>query len=54
MVYEFVGARQNSVLTINSKRYGCSSEKPGGGGYHVISIFGDLLNNSAVNLFSEK
>ena len=30
MVYEFVGARQNSVLTINSKRYGCSLEKPGG------------------------
>ena len=53
MVNEFVGARQNSVLTINSKRYGCSLEKPGGG-YHVISIFGDLLNNSAVNLFSEK
>ena len=29
------------VLPINSKRYGCSSEKPGGagvGGYHVISI----------------
>ena len=36
------------------KRYGCSSEKPGGGGYHVISIFGGLLNNSTVNMFSEK